>query len=162
MNGSLVYRATGENAGSLLYRKSGEKVGHLVYRSDGRDDICTIRVPWKPQHYTCDTYHQYHEAEATIDGQVTSGSLELVSHTVGTTEDVFEVRVLAGPAVFTLSLSADFNCASDEPGDLTCDVFATMRRGEPKMKRDCACPRSQTPNTVQVLFNAAVLLEGIA
>ena len=156
--GHLVYGTDGK----LAYRtRSGAGQHHLIFRTDGEDGICTVRVPWRAQHYTCHTYNQYHEVSPAFSGRFTSGSGSIISHTSAGAEEIFKLQVHLA-AVFALSCGVQFSCASDEPGDIVCDVFADMRGASPKFVREISCPRGNNPTVVSIVFGVGGILEGIS
>jgi len=152
-------RKSGGNA--LCFKHGGSA---LVFKAEQVGDV-TVRVPWTPQSYTCNTFSTYHEITFSATGSFTQGAGSIVSQTNGGTEVVFTLRVTQGPAVFSISTACSTPCtAHEEDPGVTCNVFANQRGAAPKVKSGVSAPRSESgssPTVTNVNFDAFRKLTGI-
>lgn len=157
--------------GDLCYKKGGNALARkkdgdaLVYKA-APSKTATIRVPWTPQSYVCNTYSAYHEISFSCSGAFSSGAGSILSKSDGGTETVFKVMVSQGPAVFTVSVSTSTECsaASEDPG-VTCRVFAAQAGVTPMVRKTVPAPRAESgsaPTAVRVSFDASGKLTGIS
>ena len=157
--GDLCYKSGGN---ALCYKGGGTA---LVYKGQA-SPTATIRVPWGPQSYVCNTYDTYHEISFSCSGAFASGSGSIVSQSSDGTETVFKVKVSEGPAVFALSVSTSTPCgAKEEDPGATCRVLAAQRDASPKAKSSVSAPRTESgssPTVVSVSFDADGKLTGVS
>lgn len=156
--GDLCYKS----GGNALCLKGGSTP--LVYKGLSAQ-TATIRVPWSPQSYVCNTYSVYHEISFVCSGFFSSGAGSVVSQSSDGTETVFKVKVTSGPAVFTLSVASSTPCSAtqEDPG-VSCRVLAAQRNASPKSKSAVSAPRSESgasPALVSVSFDANGKLTGV-
>ena len=152
--GKLCYSATDNT--SLIYK---------VIPKEKEIGNTTIRIPWTPQSYVCETYHVYHELTFNCSGRFTSGSGTATGNTNTTgsssVEMVITLSNVSANAVFTINVSYNTPCSAQDTAPVQCDTFVTQQGGPTLALQGNSVAKSSSSTAIRISFNGDGVLTGV-
>lgn len=157
----LVYKASGVTKGSLCYKAGGVTQGHLCYKAYvSKPGETTVEVVWSPQRWVCQTYNVDHPISFFCEGVFSQGS-GAVSKTVADDKTVFRLSDVQPSSKFSITLSNDNNCTTDEDPGVTAIVIASQNGSVPKIKSGIGVALDPHMSSIVVEFDASKRLTAI-